>query len=142
MYVHETKIQVRYGETDQMGVAHHAEYLLWFEVARTDYLRAIGYRYRDLEKRGVVLAVTEVYCRYRSPARYDDALRVRTWVQQQKRLKLEFAYEVLQEDGTLVAEGRTVLGCLNAQGRPQPLPPEVEEALLIAASPPPPKSAK
>ncbi|MBI2191270.1 MAG: acyl-CoA thioesterase [Planctomycetes bacterium] len=132
MYVHESGIQVRYGETDQMGVAHHANYLLWLEVARTDFLRAIGYRYRDLEGRGVILAVIEAHCRYRAPARYDDSLRVRTWVRTQKKLKLDFAYEILHEDGRLVAEGNTVLGCLDREGRPQPLPSDVEEAIRKA----------
>ena len=131
MYVHESRIRVRYAETDQMGVAHHANYLLWLEVARTAYLEAIGYRYRDLEERGSLLAVTEINCRYLAPLRYDDEVVVKTWVQERKRLKLDFSYE-LYMDETLVARASTVLGCLNRDGRPQQLPEEVEKAIADA----------
>jgi acyl-CoA thioester hydrolase len=132
MMVSESKIRVRYGETDQMGVAHHVPYLQWLEVARTDWLRLLGMRYRDLEKRDVVLTVTDVNIRYRRPARYDDLLRVRCWVRMQKRLKLDFSYEILAEDDTLIAEANTVLGCLNQQGRPQPMPQDVADAIAAA----------
>ena len=132
MLITESKVRVRYGETDQMGVAHHVPYVQWLEVARTDYLRGLGYRYRDLESRGCLLAVTEVHIRYRKPARYDDTLCVRTWVREKKRLKLDFAYEILGKDGTLLAEGNTVLGCLSREGRPQALPADVAEAIQNA----------
>jgi len=132
MVICESRIRVRYGETDQMAVAHHVAYVQWLEVARTDYLRVLGLRYRDLEARDIVLAVTEVNMRYRKPARYDDELRIRCWVQDQKRLKLNFAYELLGEDGTVIAEGSTVLGCLNSAGRPQPLPDDVADAIRAA----------
>ena len=80
MKAHETEIRVRYQETDNMGVVYYANYLVWFEVARTEYLRAFGIAYKDLETKGMYLIVAGVSCSYRSPARYDDCVRIKTWV--------------------------------------------------------------
>ena len=130
---HVTRIRVRYGDTDQMGIAHHAEYLLWFETARTEMLRDLGFRYRDLEKRGVWLSVIETSCRYRAPARYDELIAVHTRVDEVRRFKLQISYEVRSEEGGLIATGHTVLGSISPERGPVRIPEDVREAMLRAS---------
>ena len=90
-----TRIRARYSETDQMGVVYHANYLIWMEVARVDYCRSAGFRYRDLEgEHGILLAVTEVDCRYLSPARYDDEVEIVTSLTRVNYRALTFGYEM------------------------------------------------
>ncbi|RAL26840.1 acyl-CoA thioesterase [Thermoflavimicrobium daqui] len=104
--VSETIIRVRYQETDQMGVVYHTNYMVWFEVARTDFVRDIGLSYRDMEKLGVLLPVIEVNCVFRSPARYDDEIIIKTYVKELSGSKVIFEYEVLRkEDNKLLATG-------------------------------------
>src|SRR3954453_21991324 len=117
----EITIRVRYAETDRMGLLHHANYLVYFEQARTELLRAQGIAYKDLEDQGFLLVLTKVQVRYRSPARYDDVLTLRTTVVRTTLVKIEHRYEVLR-DGTLLAEGETTLGCVGRDGKVQPLP--------------------
>lgn len=109
MSIVEARIRVRYAETDQMGIVYHANYLIWMEVGRVEYYRASGYRYRDLEKEGILLAVVEANCRYLSPAIYDDEILIRTWVAEASSRKVRFGYElVCADDGRRVAEGYTI----------------------------------
>ena len=115
-FEHPLTLRVRYSETDQMGIAYNANYLVWFEVARTDYCRALGMPYVDWEKQGIFLPVVEAHCRYKKPARYDDALNVLCWVSELKPHSLVFSYRVLRED-LLLAEGWTKHGICDAQGR-------------------------
>ena len=123
-------LRVRYAETDRMNVAHHAEYLVWFEVGRTDWLRDRGLTYRDLEADGFLLPVVEVASRYHWPARYDDELDVRTELASANRVRLSFVYEVVREsDGRRLATGRTTHAVTSAEGRPRRLPPEVLDRL-------------
>ncbi len=117
----ETAIRVRYAETDRMGLLHHANYLVYFEQARTDLLRSLGLSYRDLEDRGYLLVITKAEVRYKRPAYYDDLLTVRTTVARTTAVRIDHAYEV-RRDGTLLAEGSTTLACVDREGRPQPLP--------------------
>lgn len=117
----EITIRVRYAETDRMGLLHHANYLVYFEQGRTELLRAQGLAYRDLEDQGFLLVLTRVQVRYRSPARYDDLLTLRTTVARTTLVKIEHRYEVLR-DGMLLAEGETTLGCVDREGKVQPLP--------------------
>jgi acyl-CoA thioester hydrolase len=117
----EITIRVRYAETDRMGLLHHANYLVYFEEGRTELLRAQGFSYRDIEDQGYYLVLTKVQVRYRSPAYYDDLLTLRTTVQRTTLVKIEHRYELLR-DGVLVAEGETTLGCVDHQGKVQPLP--------------------
>jgi acyl-CoA thioester hydrolase len=117
----EITIRVRYAETDRMGLLHHANYLVYFEQGRTELLRARGLSYRDLEDQGYLLVLTRAQVRYRSPARYDDMLTLRTTLQRITLVKLEHVYELLR-DGVLLADGETTLGCVNRQGKVQPLP--------------------
>ncbi len=117
----ETTIRVRYAETDRMGLLHHANYLIYFEQARTELLRSFGLSYRDLEDQGYLLVLTKVEVRYRRPAYYDDLLTIRTTVARTTAVRIDHAYAV-SRDGTLVAEGSTTLACVDREGRPQPLP--------------------
>ncbi len=126
---HQTAVRVRYGETDQMGVVYHAHYLQYFETGRTELLRAAGLSYRDLERRGVFLVVTEAFCRCRFPARYDDVLRVETRVGEVRRASVRFEYAVRAEDGRLVAEGHTELASVDSAKKPVRLPTDVASLL-------------
>jgi acyl-CoA thioester hydrolase len=121
MLTGETTIRVRYAETDRMGLLHHANYLVYFEQARTELLRARGVAYRDLEDKGYLLVLTRVQVHYRRPAYYDDLLTVRTTVVRTTLVKIVHRYEVLR-GGELLAEGETTLGCVDRTGRVQPLP--------------------
>lgn len=117
----EITIRVRYAETDRMGLLHHANYLVYFEQGRIELLRAQGIAYRDLEDQGYLLVLTRLQVRYRSPARYDDLLTLRTIVVRTTLVKIEHRYELLR-DGLLLAEGETTLGCIDREGKVQPLP--------------------
>ena len=94
----DTRVRVRYAETDQMGVVYHANYLVWMEVGRVEYCRTSGARYRDLEAAGILMAVVEVNCRYYSPARYDDEVIVRTRIEQANPRMVRFEYELRSAD--------------------------------------------
>ena len=117
----EIAIRVRYAETDRMGLLHHANYLVYFEQGRTELLREQGIAYKDLEDQGYLLVLTRVQVRYRSPARYDDLLTLRTAVVRTTLVKIEHRYEVLR-DGLVLAEGETTLGCVDRDGKVQQLP--------------------
>src|SRR5262245_21134262 len=119
----EIRIRVRYAETDRMGLLHHANYLVYFEQARTELLREIGGNYKDLEDRGFFLVIPKVDVRYKSPAHYADLLTIRTTVTRTSPVRLEHDYRVTRDDGTLVCEGATTLACVNASGKIQPMPP-------------------
>lgn len=101
----ETRLRVRYKETDQMGIAHHANYIVWFEVARTDLCRDAGFTYREIEERGMILVVTEVGCSYRAPFRYDDTVVIESSISRAASRSLTFSYRLTREDGDRCAEG-------------------------------------
>lgn len=123
-------VRVRYADTDQMGVTYHANYLVWFEVGRTDWLRGSGWTYRDMEEAGVSLPVIEVFCQYHQPARYDDELEIRTRATVLTPVRLRFDYEVVRlADGVAAASGHSVHAALNQTGRPCRLPARVLEML-------------
>lgn len=125
-----SSIRVRYAETDQMGIAHHAEYFAWFEVGRTDLLRAHGLAYRDLEKRGIHFPVIGTEARFLRPAYYDDVLEVRTEVASMSGARIAFLYEIHREGtGGPLATARTEHAAVDAQGRPRRLPADVRERL-------------
>ncbi|WP_263379155.1 acyl-CoA thioesterase [Granulicella paludicola] len=106
----DTRVRVRYAETDQMGVVYHANYLVWFEVGRVEMMRQIGLEYREMEREeGALIAVVEATARYKAPARYDDELIIRTRIASARAAVLRFKYEVLRvSDEALLCEGETV----------------------------------
>ncbi len=124
MKSHETRLRVRYAETDQMGVAYYANYLVWMELGRVEYCRAAGLRYRDMEgEDGVLLAVAEAGCRYLAPARYDDEIIVKTWVERAHSRMVHFAYEMrAAADGRRVATGFTKHVFCDTEMKPRRLP--------------------
>ena len=107
--ISETTIRVRYAETDQMGVVYHANYLVWFEVGRVEFLRQLGFSYRDMEQQdGCCIAVVDARCRYKAPARYDDEIIIRTHLKNVRESLVHFGYQLLRStDGLLLAEGET-----------------------------------
>jgi acyl-CoA thioester hydrolase len=120
----ETPIRVRYAETDKMGVVYHAHYVVWFEVGRTEYCRAAGLPYRAMEEAGLLILVTGVECRYRRPARYDDALAVRASMTELGSRGLSFAYEIVRGEEVL-ADGSTRHVFANIEGRPRRAPQDI-----------------
>jgi acyl-CoA thioester hydrolase len=122
-------VRVRYAETDRMGVVYYSNYLVWFEVGRTEWLRETGWTYRDMEQQGIALPVIEAHCEYRQPARYDDEIEIRTRAALMTPVRIRFDYELLRADNTVVASGYTVHAALDAAGRPSRLPPRVTEML-------------
>jgi acyl-CoA thioester hydrolase len=105
----EIKIRVRYAETDQMGVVYHANHFVWFEVGRVEFLRQLGFSYKDMELQdGCHIAVVEARCRYKAPARYDDEVIVRTQLKNVRESLVHFGYELVRAtEGLLLAEGET-----------------------------------
>jgi acyl-CoA thioester hydrolase len=126
---HAVTVRVRYGETDQMGVVYHPNYLLYFETGRTELMRAAGVTYAEMEKSGVFLVVTETSCKYRAAARYDQELRVVTRVDEVGKATIRFSYRVLGPDETLLAEGHTELASVNQSKSPVRMPREVSDLL-------------
>lgn len=130
MYVSELDIRVRYAETDQMRVAHHASYLVWFEAGRTEFIRACGRSYAQLEEDGWLLVVIEAHCRYRRPARYDEVLRLRTRLRELGPARASFGYELLRAaDGAAIADGWTVHAVVDRTGRVRRLPESLRQLL-------------
>jgi acyl-CoA thioester hydrolase len=104
----ETRLRVRYAETDQMGVVYHANHFIWFEVGRVELLRQLGFSYRDMEQNdGCFIAVVDARCRYKAPVRYDDEITVRTQLKSVRESVIHFEYELVRDDGELLAEGET-----------------------------------
>jgi len=126
----ETRLRVRYVETDQMGVVYHTNYLIWFEVGRVEFLRQLGFTYRDMERQdGCYIAVVDARCRYRAPARYDDQILVRTFFKNLRASLIHFGYEILREpEMTLLAEGETTHIVTDAQMQRRELPAKYREA--------------
>lgn len=123
-------VRVRYADTDQMGITYHANYLVWFEVGRTDWLRHQGWTYREMEREGFRLPVIEVQCHYLTPARYDDELEVHTRATLLTPARIRFDYEVrLAEGAGMAATGHTIHAVLGATGKPCRVPARVREAL-------------
>lgn len=131
---HVHAVRVRYADSDQMGVAYYANYLVWFEVGRTEWLRSRGFTYRSLEERGIFLPVTEAYCRYLAPSRYDDLLFVVTRVGKLGRAVLRFDYRVCREDGIPAAFGHTEHCFLSRNGKAVRAPDEIARVLSEGSS--------
>jgi len=124
-----SSVRVRYAETDKMGVVYYANYFVWFEVARTDLLRTLGWSYREMELSGVSLPVIEAHCESARPARYDDEIEIHTTGRMLSPVRMEFNYEVrLTTDATVAATGRTMHASVDQSGRPCRMPERVREA--------------
>jgi acyl-CoA thioester hydrolase len=124
-------VRVRYAETDNMGVVYYANYLVWFEVARTDLLRHAGWSYREMEMEGFSLPVIEAHCEYRQPARYDDEVELRTAGTLVSPVRLRFDYEAVRAaDGLVLATGHTVHATLGRDGRPCRLPARARDLFV------------
>jgi acyl-CoA thioester hydrolase len=108
--VNETRVRVRYAETDQMGVVYHSNHFIWFEVGRVELMRQMGFAYRDIERNeGCFIAVAEAKCQYRSPVFYDEEVVVRTWLKAVRNSVIVFSYELVRAGtDTLLAEGETL----------------------------------
>ena len=125
-----TTVCVRYAETDRMGVVYYANYFIWFEVARTDLLRHLGWSYREMEGEGVMLPVISAECQYTRPARYDDEIEIHTTGRLCSPVRVEFEYEVkVKGRDEVVARGKTMHAAMNPEGRACRLPARVREAL-------------
>ena len=122
----ETRFRVRYAETDKAGVVYHSNFIIWFEVGRVELLRQMGFSYRELEeKHDCHIAVVDVRCRYKAPARYDDEVVIRTRLKGMRNPLIHFTYEVLRaSDGTLLAEGETTHIVVDSQFQRTSLPQE------------------
>ena len=128
--MHWTHTRVRYGETDQMGVVYHANYLVYFELGRTELMRGLGLSYSDCERGGVKLPVVEAHVRFIDGARYDEELLVGTRITSVSAVRVRFDYVVKSgQDNRLLAAGHTVLASLGENGRPRRFPAEVRELL-------------
>ncbi len=115
---HRTQIRVTYGDTDAMGVVYYANYLRWFEVARTEMMRHFGIAYKAMEAEGVFLPVAEVFCKYHRSAKYDDLLIVETRIDFLKKVTLQFSYRILRaEDGAELVTGSTLHGFVSREGK-------------------------
>ena len=129
-----SQIRVRYAETDQMGIVYYANYLVWFEVGRTDLLRLTGWSYREMEADGFALPVVEAHCEYRQSARYDDELEIVTTGALVSPVRVKFDYQVVRtSDGTTLAGGHTVHASLDTGGKPRRLPDRIRSFLLPLA---------
>ena len=130
MFSHETRVRVRYGETDQMGYVYYGDYAEYFEVGRVEALRSLGFPYRRLEEEGVMLPVRELRTTYHQPARYDDLLIVRTTITQVPSVRIVFEYELRNEAGVLLCEASTTLAFVDrATMRPRRAPGALVDAL-------------
>lgn len=125
-------VDVRYAETDSMGIVHHANYLVWFELSRTRLCAETGHPYADIERSGFRLTVTGASLRYRQPARYGDTVEVTAWIKGLGSRGMQFAYEI-HRDAALLATGQTDHVWLNAQNRPCRVPDELRPMFARAA---------
>jgi acyl-CoA thioester hydrolase len=130
----ESRVRVRYAETDQMGVVYHANHFIWFEIGRVDLMRQLGFTYRDMERdHGCFIPVVDARCRYKAPARYDDEIIVRTHLKNVRDSVIHFGYELVRADGELLAEGETTHMILDAKMKVVSLPANILKVFREAA---------
>ncbi|KYG91892.1 hypothetical protein A0U40_02840 [[Bacillus] sp. KCTC 13219] len=108
MYISEKQIEIRYAETDQMGVVYHANYVIWLEIGRAQLIKDLGFEYAKLEQDGFLSPVLDVSIQYKAALRYGQVAKVRTWIESHSRLRTTYGYEILHEDGTLAATATSV----------------------------------
>jgi acyl-CoA thioester hydrolase len=136
--VNETRIRVRYAETDQMGVVYHANHFIWFEVGRVELFRQLGFSYKDMELQdGCFIAVVDAQCRYRAPVHYDDEVVVRTYLKHVREKVIRFGYELRNaQNGALLAEGETTHIVADAQMKSRALPGKYLKVFLSSVGNP------
>ena len=130
MITRDIPIRVRYNETDQMGIVHHSNYIFYYEVARTELMRALGTSYREMEERGALLVVRDVRSRYIAPAYYDEILTVRVSISEMPAVKVTFDFEIFNTAGEAIHTGEVVLACVDKVSRRPKRVPEWFVALL------------
>jgi acyl-CoA thioester hydrolase len=132
--VNETRIRVRYAETDQMGVVYHSNHFIWFEVGRVELLRQLGFTYKEMEREdGCFIAVVDARCRYKAPVLYDDEVVVRTWLKNVRDKLIHFGYQLVRAgSGELLAEGETTHIVADAEMKPRALPEKYVQAFREA----------
>lgn len=130
----ETRIRVRYVETDQMGVVYHSNFFIWFEVGRVELLRQLGFTYKEMEQQDrCYIAVVDARCRFKAPARYDEEITIRTHLKNTRESLIHFGYEAIREsDGTLLAEGETTHIVTDANMSKRALPEKYQERFRSA----------
>ncbi len=130
MYEYDHQLRVRYAETDKMGYVYYGNYATYFEVARAESLRALGFSYRELEESGVMMPVLDLKCFYRKPARYDELLTIRVRIPKLPGVKIHFLYDILNEKAEIIHTGETTLVFVNmSSGRPCPMPEAMQSVL-------------
>jgi len=139
LQVDETTLRVRYAETDAMGVVHHSQYIIWFEVGRSSFLRNLGFSYAEVERAGRQFRIAEIGARYHAPACYDQVVTVRTWLSELRSRSLTFSYAIVLADEAGRAEQTLVTGfskliCTDCAGQVHRLPEELHRALQAVAS--------
>lgn len=135
----ETEVRVRYAETDAMGVVYHGNYFDWMEVGRTEFFRHLGLPYSQVEEKGIFFPVVEAYCKYLSPARYDDQVIVETQVEKFSAARVVFKYKMFHKENLKpIIEGQTIHAFVNKEGKPINIKkvPELQEKLLKITEPP------
>jgi acyl-CoA thioester hydrolase len=133
--INETRLRVRYAETDQMGVVYHSNHLVWFEIGRVEFLRQMGFSYRNMEQEdGLFIVVAEATCRYRAPVYYDEEVVVRTRLKNVRESVIVFSYELARgTDGTLLAQGQTTHVVTDSKMKIVALPEKYQSAFRTAA---------
>lgn len=127
------KIRVIYADTDAMGIVYHTNYIRWFEIGRTEFFRNIGIAYRDVESKGFNLPLTQAYCHYHLPARYDDLVLLETNIDFVKRASMKFVHKIWDEGHkSLLAEGYTIHACTDSSGKVIRIPAMITDRLGIA----------
>jgi acyl-CoA thioester hydrolase len=139
---HDAVVRVRYGETDQMGVVYHANYLVWFEVGRVELLRALGVEYKRMEMEDDCrIVVADLHCRFHHSAQYDEVLRIRTRIAESRNRLIKFSYEVIRDaDGKVLANGETTHVICGSNGRPKMLPEKYRGVFDLVVAPQPDRS--
>ena len=128
----EIQFRVRYGETDQMGIVYHGNYAQYFEMGRTEWLRKMGFSYKNMEDEGVMLPVISLSINYKKSARYDDLIKVKTTLVKKPGVKIEFDYEISNQDGEILTTGNSVLVFMDInKNRPTRCPDYILDKLLI-----------
>lgn len=115
MVIVEKEIEVRYAETDQMGVVYHANYLVWMEIGRTSFIKELGFNYAELEKDGILSPVLEIQATYKKPIRYGEKAVVKTWIDEYDGLRVVYGYEILTENGELALTGLSMHVCVKKE---------------------------